>query len=293
MTIRDSIGLSGALSDTPLARRHEQLVVGKLARTLKPLPWDAFDRTAYPDDALRLGAELWSGLAVGEYASIGLFAEIAAGLTFTGAPFDFVFAATQVSGDEARHAEYCVRAASLFVGGAPAIQVPAEGLHAKLAPLVDIEEVDFAMLQYVAFSETLATALLTECKRRARDRLSRALFTSLLSDEIHHARLGWYYAAHRSPLWTPGERQQLADRTAEYVLGVEEEFWIGRDAPPSATRSARALGILDSKTQRAVIRDAMENEIVPAFDALGFGASRTWPLRRRGGRKAAKRPRRA
>jgi hypothetical protein len=291
MTIRDSIGLSATLSDTPLARRHAQLVVGKLGRTLKPLPWEAFDGREHPEAALRLAGELWSGLAMGEYASIGLFAEIAAGLSFTGAPLDFVFAATQVSGDEARHAEYCLRAASLFVGAEPSIALPADGLHAKLAPLVDIEEVDYAMLQYVAFSETLAAALLTECKRRARDPLSRALFTTLVSDEIHHARLGWYYAAHRSPQWTLAERQQLADRTAESVMAVEEEFWIGRDAPPSAAASARALGILDSKTQREVIRDTMENEVVPAFDALGFAASRTWPLRRRGVR-AAKRPRR-
>jgi hypothetical protein len=179
--------------------------------------------------------------------------------------------------------------ASLCAGEERAIQVPPGALHDGLAPLVDIEEVDFAMLHYVAVSETLATALLTQCKRVARDRLSRAVFTALLADEVHHARLGWYYASHRSPSWTLGERQQLADRVAERIVGIEEEFWMGRDAPPAAAASARALGILDSKTQRAVIRDAMENEIVPALDALGFGGSRVWALRRRGARRPRRR----
>src|SRR5205823_6464002 len=103
----------------------------------------------------------------------------------------------------------------------------------------------------------------------------------------------WYYAAHRTPSWTLAERQQLADRVAERIVGIEEEFWMGRDAPSRAAASARALGILDSKTQRAVIRDAMENEVVPALDALGFGGSQVWAMRRRGGNPAPRRRRRA
>jgi len=289
MTVATTLSLRGALSNTPLARRHEQLVSGKLSRAPKALPWATFEREDHAADALALALDLWSGLALGEYAAVSLFAEIAAGLTFTGAPLDFVYAATQVSTDETRHADHCLRMASLCAGEERALQVPPGALHEGLAPLVDIEEVDFAMLHYVAVSETLATALLTECKRLARDRLSRSVFTALLSDEVHHARLGWYYASHRSPAWTLGERQQLADRIAERIVGIEEEFWMGRDAPPAAAASARALGILDTKTQRAVIRDAMENEIVPALDALGFGGSRVWALRRRGVRRSRRR----
>lgn len=292
MTALSSIALSAALSDTPLARRHEQSLRGKLVRAPKPLPWAAFERSQHSEAALRLAVDLWSGLARGEYAAIGLFAEVVAGLTFTGAPFDFVYAATQVSADETRHAEHCVRMAALCAGGDSPIAVNAASLNASLAPLVDVEEVDFTMVHHVALSETLAVALLGECQRRATDRLSRALFTALISDEIHHARLGWYYAAHRSPQWTLAERQTLADRTAEFVMSVEEEFWMGRDAPAAAAASARALGILDSKTQRRVIRDAMENEVIPGLDALGFGASRVWPLRRRGGRTRARTKRR-
>src|SRR6187401_169634 len=97
--------LTGALSETPLARRHEQTVRGKLLRPPKALPWDAFSRTKHSEAALALAVDLWSGLARGEYAAVGLFAHIAAGLSFTGAPLDFVHAATQVSTDETRHAE--------------------------------------------------------------------------------------------------------------------------------------------------------------------------------------------
>ncbi|HEY3233417.1 MAG TPA: ferritin-like domain-containing protein [Polyangiaceae bacterium] len=279
----ENIVLSGALSETPLARRHEQTIAGKLVRLPKALPWNAFDRKKHPETALALAVDLWSGLARGEYSAVGLFAHVAAGLSFIGAPLDFVHAATQVSTDETRHAEHCLRMAALCAGEKPPVTLALSATHAALAPLVDIEELDFAMIHSVALSETLATALLTECKRRARDRLSRAVFTALLSDEVHHARLGWFYVAHRSPQWTLGERKRLADRVAQYVVHIEREFWMGRDAPREAVRSARELGTLDSKTQRAVIRDVMENEVVPALDAVGFGGSRVWAMRRRGG----------
>ena len=276
----ESLRLSSALSATPLARRHEQTLSGKLVRAPKPLPWTAFDRASHPDAALALAADLWSGLARGEYGAVGLFAHIAAGLSFAGAPLDFVHAATQVSTDETRHAELCLRMAALCAAE-PVMLGPAM-LHAELAPLVDVEELDFAMIHYVAISETLATALLTECQRRARDRLSRAVLTALLSDEVHHARLGWFYVAHRSPQWTLAERQRLADRVSDFVVAIERDFWMGRDAPPAAARSARALGILDSKSQRAAVRDAMENEVIPALDAIGFSGSRVWSVRQRG-----------
>jgi hypothetical protein len=277
-----SVALSDALSDTPLARRHELALRGKRVRAQRTLPWDAFERSEHREAALALAVNLWSGLAAGEYAAIGLFSQIAAGLSFTEAPFDLVHAATEVSTDETRHAELCVRMAKLCGADPAGIRVDAERLHANLAPLVDLEELDFVMLFYAAISETLATGLLTECQRRASDRLSRALFTALLADEVHHARFGWYYVAHRSPRWTLAERQRLADRVAQHIVGIERDFWQGRDAPKGAAESARALGILDSKAQRAAISDVMENEILPALDAVGFGASRAWALRPRG-----------
>jgi len=293
MTALDRVAVSAVLSDTPLARRHKLTLQGKLVRAPRALPWDSFDASAHPDAALRLALDLWSGLAGGEYAAIGLFAQLAAGLSFTEAPFDLVYAATQVSADETRHAEYCVRMAQLCAAGDAAIVVDATRLHAALAPLVDIEEVDFAMLYYAAISETLATGLLAVCQQRARERLSRALLTALISDEVHHARFGWYYVAHRSPRWTLAERQRLADRVMDVLVGIEQDFWTGRDAPKAAQGAARALGILDSSAQRAAIQDVMENEIVPALDAVGLGASRAWALRRRGATRTRGRARSA
>ncbi len=98
---------------------------------------------------------------------------------------------------------------------------------------------------------------------------------------MHHARFGWHYLAWRSAQWSRAERQRMADRMARNVVGIELRYWRGRDAPASATEAARALGVLESEGQRSVVREMMEEEIVPALDALGLGGSHAWRLRDR------------
>jgi hypothetical protein len=71
------------------------------------------------------------------------------------------------------------------------------------------------------------------------------------------------------------------DDCRENVVRIEERFSRGRDAPAGAKAAARALGVLDSPAQQAVIQRIMEEEIVPALDAIGLGASHAWKVRLR------------
>ena len=270
-----------ALSDTPLGRDHDRALRGEFQRVVKPIPWGEFDRARYPEAALLLARDLHTRLAIGEYSAVGLFAHITSGLALTGAPFDLLAASTRVGSDEIRHAEYCLRMAELCAGESLHIDVDVAALKASVPDATELSNIDFLMFKYAAIGETLAAALLRECRKRASDRVAKALYASLLADEVHHARLGWYYATYRAPRLSLSERQVLADRVAEFLLGLEEEFWMGRDAPESARGAAKALGVLDSETQRRVIAEIMGQEIVPALDATGLGASHAWRARRR------------
>lgn len=270
-----------AVSETPLGRDHDRSLRGAFKRVVKPIPWSDFDRSRYPDAALSLARDLHTRLAVGEYSAVGLFAQITSGLALTGAPFDLVAASTRVGSDEIRHAEYCLRMAELCAGEPVHVDVDTDALKTSVPEATKLSNVDFLVFKYAAIGETLAAALLRECRRRASDRVAKALYASLLADEVHHARLGWYYAAYRAPRMRLEERQELADRVAEFLMVLEAEFWMGRDAPESARGAAKALGVLDSPAQRRVIAEIMEQEIVPALDALGLGASHAWRARRR------------
>jgi hypothetical protein len=269
------------LSRTPLSELHDRALRGGLTRGSREVPWQEFERARYPEDALSLACDLFCKLAGGEYSAVALFAQITASLALNQAPIDFVAASAQISSDEIRHADYCLRMASLCQGSEVTVEVPSAALASDIPHSLSHVELDFLMLKYAAVGETLAAALLTECRRRAQDPVLRALFTSIVSDEVHHARLGWYYAKHRAERWSPELRQQLGERVHAFVVGIELEFSRGRDAPAHASEAACALGVLDSATQREVIADVMNSEIVPALDALGLSGSRAWAQRRR------------
>jgi hypothetical protein len=279
--VGSNVRLTRVLSDTPLAELHDRALVGALTRGARDIPWHEFERTRYPEEALSLACDLFCKLAGGEYSAVALFAQITASLALNQAPIDFVAASARVSSDEIRHADYCMRMASLCRGSEVTVEVPSAALASDIPHSLSLAELDFLMLKYAAVGETLAAALLTECRRRASDPLLRALFTSIVSDEVHHARLGWFYANHRARLWSPEQRGELGQRVASFVTGIEVEFSRGRDAPAHASEAACALGVLDSSTQREVIADVMNSEIVPALDALGLSGSLAWAQRRR------------
>lgn len=221
-------------------------------------------------------------MATGEFGAVGLFSQIATALALHGAPFDLVSLATRVPTDEIRHADIAIRFAKLLAGQEVSFDLDREAFEKQFAKPLDQERLDFVIADIAAVSETLAAALLNACLERATDPVAHAVFASIVSDEVHHARLGWYYLAWRAPQWTLAEKQRVADRLGEHIVTIEERFWHGRDAPAGSKKGARALGVLESEGQRAAVKRVMEDEIVPALDALGLGASHAWRIRKRG-----------
>jgi hypothetical protein len=270
------------LTDTPLARLHERAILEHGSRRHKPIPFDQFDRTHYPDAALALAFNAQKALALGEYTAVDLFARIASGLALNGAPFDIVAAATRIPSDEIRHADLTFRMARLIADDDVEVKFDAAALAKRWNKPPTLEALDHDIVEISAIGETLSCALLGACHARATDPALKAIYASIVADEVHHARLGWYYLTWRAPQWTRAERQRVADRAGIMVLHTEKQFWHGRDAPKGARAAARALGVLESTGQRQVVRTVMEDEIVPALDALGLGASHAWRARKRG-----------
>lgn len=281
MPPRSVVRVQRTHSGTPLTRRFERPSSGELKRK-DVIPWSSFDRSKYPESALALAVHAQSALALGEYGAIHLFSRLASAVSLSGAPLDIVRATAAVAADEARHAEYALRMAELCAGRSLSLELDPGKLPRNAWQPMSVEEVDACMIEVSSIGETLAAAFIGACRDAASDPVPRALFGALLADEVHHARIGWYYLTWRSPQWTLAERQRLADRAAQMIVNVEVNFWNGRDAPVGSRKAARALGVLDSKSQRAVVRDVMESEVVPALDTLGLGASHAWRARRRG-----------
>jgi hypothetical protein len=103
--------------------------------------------------------------------------------------------------------------------------------------------------------------------------VARNLFATVLRDEVHHARLGWYYLAWRAPQWSFEERQHAADRTGIAVMDIARRHRAQRPAPTRVEIEARSLGIIDFRERSRIVREVMETEILPALDSHGLGAS--------------------
>lgn len=293
MTPPTRVKIRRTLTDTPLARLHERAILQHGSRRHKPIPFSRFDRTKYPDAAIALAFDAQRALALGEYTAVDLFAQLASGLALHGAPFDVVAAATRIPSDEIRHADLTFRMACLLSGKDVEVQFDPVAINKRWTESKGLEAIDITVVEVSAIGETLSCALLGECRKRATDPVLRAVYSSIVADEVHHARLGWYYLTWRAPQWTRAERQRVADRAGALVVDIETQFWNGRDAPEDARAGARALGVLESTGQRKAVRAIMEDEIVPALDALGLGASHAWRVRKRGGTAQEKKERRS
>jgi hypothetical protein len=276
------LSIRRVLTKTPLARQHERAKPGGRARAARAVPWATFDRSKYPASALALAENAMLALAGGEYGAVDAFSRLVSALARNGAPFDLVSAAAEVPIDEVRHAELALRTASLYAGKDVAVDLDTSSFDTPWPSTGSLEDLDAAMVQLPTISETLAAALIDACRERATDPMARAVFSTIMADEVHHLRLGWYYLAWREPQWTRAERQRAADVAGHMIVQIERQFWNGRDAPRGSQRAAAALGVLDSKTQRAAIKRVVEDELLPGLDALGLGASRAWRVRVRG-----------
>lgn len=269
------------LTTTPLARLHERTILQRGPRKGIHVPWKSFDRSRYPEAALALAYDAQRMLALGEYSAVGLFARFVDGLARIGAPFDIVSAAARVPQDEIRHADLAFRFASLCAQRDVSIEANEEKTPSRWNERLTLDDLDSFAIEVIAIGETLACALLSACRDGATDGLAHAIYANIVADEVHHARLGWYYLLWRAPQWSQGDRQRLADNAGAMVLQIEPRFCTGRDAPRGAQKAARALGVLDTSRQQRGVLDVMENEIVPGLDALGLGASYAWERRRR------------
>jgi hypothetical protein len=270
---RDTIRIRRTYTDGPLQRLHERAITRGSGRKIRPIPWGRFRSSAYSEAA---------ALAIGEYTAVDQFARLASALALNGAPMDLVAAAAQVPADEIRHSDHALHFAGLCAGRELELAIPRPPYEKNFSKPVDQAKLDLLMVELPTIAETLTAALLEACMARATDPVAHALYAQIVSDEVHHLRLGWYYLAWRAPQWTRRELQRVADYAGERIQDVETTFWTGRDAPRRDKKAADALGVLDTKAQRAAIRRVMESEIVPGLDALGLGASHAWRARPRG-----------
>lgn len=252
------------LSGTPLEAEHQRL----MRRRNVPIPWE---RSTVGELSLaertRL-AETWTRRSAAEYLAVSTFAVLAIDLVAAGAPADVLSLCMRAGIDEVRHAELCLRMIEIY-GGKQVMPPPGMSslpddperpkLHQALANTMLVSCV----------SETYATTVLTATRDLTTDPVAHAVLTSIYSDEVMHARLGWSYLRYGLERGGQGAIDAAAAMVPIALRGVANV--VERERPVGeVTDKVRGHGLMTPAEERVIYSSCVREVLVPGFEALGI-----------------------
>lgn len=255
------------LSGTPLEAEHHRL----MRRRSVPIPWaESTAAQLAPAERARL-AGTWMRRAAAEYLAVSTFSVLAIDLVAAMAPADVLSLCLRAGIDEVRHAEMCLRMAAIYgeAGAPPPMPPPGMSslpdepgrnkLHQALANTMLVSCV----------SETYATTVLQATREVTTDPAALAVLTSIYSDEVMHARLGWSYMRHAIDVGGEGVLAAAAAMLPRALRGVANV--VERERPiGEVTDAVRAHGLMTPAEERLVFASCVHEVLIPGFEALGI-----------------------
>jgi hypothetical protein len=251
-------------------------------RRVRPLPtdiaWDTLDKRRYRPEAIGCAQQVWTDLALSEYAAIASFAEVVRALVEAQAPLDLIGMTSDFLADEVRHVELACRVVMQLGGAAPRRFEPARlvpSVDVSLSPLARANEL---ALRVGSIAESFASATAVPIMRAATHPVIRAVYETILRDEARHCRFASLYFEWASEHWDEAERVRLATVARESLHGL-----ILRSRKASTLRSGGApaarpvrddealeLGWFEPVRYEPLVRSAVLDDLVPQLLALGL-----------------------
>ena len=251
------------LSGTPLEAEHQRL----MRRRQLEIPWHASTAAALtPEERQRLG-ETWTRRTAAEYLAVSTFAVLAIDLVAAAAPADVLSLCLRAGIDEVRHAELCLRMVEIYTGKQilppPGMSsLPDDPKRPKLHQAL-------ANTMLVAcVSETYATTVLSATRDLTTDVCAQEVLTSIYSDEVMHARLGWSYLRYALDRGGAGALAAAAAMVPIALRGVATV--VERERPAAITDAVRGHGLMTPAEERQVFSACVREVLVPGFEALGI-----------------------
>lgn len=251
------------LSGTPLETEHQRL----MRRRPVPVPWTETTAAALtPEERARLG-ETWTRRAAAEYLAVSTFAVLAIDLVAAAAPADVLSLCLRAGIDEVRHAELCLRMIEIYAGKRV---LPPPGMSSlpddPKRPKLHQALANTMLVSCV--SETYATTVLSATRDLTVDPTAQEVLTSIYSDEVMHARLGWSYLRYALDRGGDDARAAAATMVPIALRGVATV--VERERPIGAvTEAVRGHGLMTPAEERQIFSACVREVLVPGFVALG------------------------
>ncbi|HEX7668312.1 MAG TPA: ferritin-like domain-containing protein, partial [Polyangiaceae bacterium] len=163
------------------------------ARPEDDLPWGSLDASHYSASLLAAAREVWTGVAMSEYAAICAFSEVVGALAAARAPLDLIGMTSDFLADEVHHVELASRLL-MRLGGAAPKPFDAARLTPTTAPgLTPLQRASELVVRVGCIAETFASETAVPMMRETTHPLVRAVYQTILRDEARHCRFGSLY----------------------------------------------------------------------------------------------------
>lgn len=217
----------------------------------------------------------WRGRMVNEHGSARVFEGLAVQMEAAGFAAPLVDACAGFAGEERRHGVLCGAVVEALGGDATAeaLDETPLPLHPDVSPL---EGVLRNLLSISCLSETVAVSLIGAERLAMPDGELRELLTSILADEVGHARFGWDIVSRHVPTLDPDARIRLGAylRVALGHLERHELAHLPLDACPPP--EGAALGLCSGAEARTLFSRTVTEVILPRLQSLGLPAREAW-----------------
>ena len=229
-------------------------------------------------DAERAAAiATWRGRMVNEHISARVFAALLQQMMRAGLPAEWLAAVADASVDELRHGRQCA-AVVVALGGEARAQINQLDEVPEHSDVSALEAVCRNALSISCLSETVAVALITSERERAGVASIRETLSTILADEVKHARTGWRIVEHA--LTSMDER--AIERMDRYLVVALRHLCAHElshlPAVGAISDRAESVGVCDGHLARGLFFDTVASVILPRLQSLGLQAHRAWEL---------------
>jgi hypothetical protein len=232
------------------------------ARPEEDLPWDTLRPSDFDERVLTDARAWWTELAANELAAVIQFSSVLSALACAQAPLDLVGMTSDFLADECAHVELGARAAMALGGAAPRTVDFQQAVSAPPSDLTPAQWATERVLRVSCVAEVLAEAAAARTYAACTEPLPRALYTSILRDEVYHKQLGALYIEYAYESWDDAERARLGRVLADALFEFRGLWAGGPRMAVGDTVPEHRLGFLKPGELGSVALDAALNKIV-------------------------------
>lgn len=231
------------------------------------------------DPRLRPAAQrTWLGRMVNEHGSAPVFEGLAKQIRRAGCDEKLADECLVMAEEERTHGALCGAVVEALGGDARAVG-KADRVFPDHLDVSPIEGVTRNVISVCCLAETVAVAIISAEREEMPAGDLKHLLSTILADEVGHARFGWRFLAGVAPSFDDAARARLGAYLRVAFASLERHELEGLPAGVRFPEGAAAFGLCSGDDARELFYATVSDVIVPRLEEHGIPAAEAWRTR--------------